>query len=148
VNLVIAGFILAWETLTIDCRPIHPTVLLLTDNTTAESWTKHIARLSGPQGRALACLFTHLLMFLGISTKAAYIEGKKNMITDYLSRLHQQNDFSQFRYTSLLQQFPQLKSCHHFHPSDKLLLLVSTSLLKGSVSIPTVRVALGLMLAE
>jgi hypothetical protein len=87
-------------------------------------------------------------MFLGISTKAAYIEGKKNMITDYLSRLHQQNDFSQLCYTSLLQQFPQLKSCHHFHPSAKLLLLVSTSLLKGSVSIPTVRVALGQMLAE
>jgi hypothetical protein len=42
-------------------------------------------------------------MFLGISTKVAYIEGKKNMIADYLSRLHQQDDFSQFCYTSLVQ---------------------------------------------
>ena len=87
-------------------------------------------------------------MFLGVSMKAAYIEGKKNMITDYLSRLHQQNDFSQFRYTSLVQRFPQLKSYRRFHPSAELLSLVSTSLLTGSVSIPTVRVVLGQMLAE
>jgi hypothetical protein len=144
----LAGSILVGETLLIDCRPIHPTVLLWTDNTTAESWTKCIARLSGPQGRALACLFAHLLMFLGVSMKAAYIEGKKNTITDYLSRLREQDDFSQFRYTSLVQRFPQLKSCHHFHLSAKLLLLVSTSLLTGSVSIPTARVVLEQMLAE
>jgi hypothetical protein len=144
----LAGSILVGETLPIDCRPIHPTVLLWTNNTTAESWTKRIAGLSGPQGRALACLFAHLLMFLGISMKAAYIEGKKNTIADYLSRLCQQDDSSQFRYTSLVQQFPQLKSCHHFHLSAELLSLVSTSLLTGSVSIPTVRVALGQMLAE
>jgi hypothetical protein len=144
----LAGSILSWETLPIDCRPIHPTVLLWTDNTTAESWTKRIAGLSGPQGRALACLFAHLLMFSGVSTKAAYIKGKKNTIVDHLSHLRKQHDFSQFRYTSLVQQFPQLKSCHRFHPSAKLLLLVSTSLLTGSVSIPTARVALAQMLAE
>jgi hypothetical protein len=144
----LAGSILAWETLPIDCRPIHPTVLLWTDNTTAESWTKRIAGLSGPQGRALARLFAHLLMFSGVSTKAAYIEGEKNTIADHLSRLRKQDDFSQFRYTSLVQQFPQLKSCRRFHPSAELLSLVSTSLLTGSVSIPTARVALGQMLAE
>jgi hypothetical protein len=88
-------------------------------------------------------------MFSGVSTKAAYIEGEKNTIADYLSHLCQQDDFSQFCYTSLVQQFPQLKSCHHFHRSAKLLLLlVSTSLLTGSVSIPTARVALGQLLAE
>jgi hypothetical protein len=87
-------------------------------------------------------------MFSGISTKAAYIEGKKNTIADYLSHLHQQDDFSQYHYTSLVQQFPQLKSCHCFHPSTKMLSLVSTSLLTGSVSIPTARVVLRQMLAE
>jgi hypothetical protein len=87
-------------------------------------------------------------MLLGISMKAAYIKGKKNTIADYLSHLCQQDDFSQFHYTSLVQQFPQLKSCHHLHPSAELLLLVSTSLLTGSVSIPTARVVLGQMLAE
>jgi hypothetical protein len=87
-------------------------------------------------------------MLSGISMKAAYIEGKKNTIADYLSHLRQQDDFSQFHYTSLVQRFPQLKSCHRFHPSAELLLLVSTSLLTGSVSIPTARVALGQMLAE
>jgi hypothetical protein len=144
----LAGSILAWEALLIDCRHIHPTVLLWTDNTTAESWTKCIARLLGPQGRALACLFAHLLMISGVSMKAAYIEGEKNMIADHLSHLCQQDDFLQFHYTSLVQQFPQLKSCSRFHPSAELLLLVSTSLLTGSVSIPTARVVLGQMLEE
>jgi hypothetical protein len=87
-------------------------------------------------------------MFSGVSMKAIYIEGEKNTITDYLSPLRQQDDFSPFHYTSLVQQFPQLKSCHHFHPSAELLLLVSTSLLTESVSISTVRVALRQMLAE
>jgi hypothetical protein len=144
----LAGSILVWESLLIDCCPVHPTVLVWTDNTTAKSWTKCIAGLLEPQGRALACLFAHLLMFLGSCMKAAYIKGEKNTIADYLSHLHQKDNFSQFCYTSLVQWFSQLKSCLCFHLSAKLLLLVSTSLLTGSVSIPTVRVMLGQMLAE
>jgi hypothetical protein len=33
----LAGSVLAWESLPIDCHPVHPTVLLWTNNTTAES---------------------------------------------------------------------------------------------------------------
>jgi hypothetical protein len=98
----LAGSILVCKSLLIDCCPVHPTVLLWTDNTTAKSWTKCIVGLSEPQGRALAGLFTHLLMFLGSSMKAAYIKGEKNTIVDYLSHLHQQDNFSQFCYTSLV----------------------------------------------
>jgi hypothetical protein len=43
---------------------------------------------------------------------------------------------------------PSVQSCLHFHQSAQLLLLVSTSLLTGSVSIPAARVAFGQMPAE
>lgn len=66
-------FILAWEGLPEDSRPCHPTVLSWTDNTTAEYWTRRIAGLKGSQGRALARIFAHLLMFSNVGTKTAYI---------------------------------------------------------------------------
>jgi hypothetical protein len=84
-------------------------------------------------------------MFLGSSMKAAYIKGEKNTIVDYLSNLHQQDNFSQFHYTSLVAEKLPL-----FSPECQAalaVLLVSTSLLTGSVSIPTVRLMLGQMLA-
>jgi hypothetical protein len=88
-------------------------------------------------------------MFLGISTKAAYIKGKKNMIADYLSHLHQQ-EMSHSFVTPLLYSSGSLSSkvAIIFTPSAKLLVLVSTSLLTGSVSIPTGRVVLGQILAS
>jgi hypothetical protein len=89
-------------------------VLLWTDNTTAEAWTKCITSLKGSQGKALAQVFTHLLMFSNIGVHAAYIEGEKNTIANDLSHLHKQNNLSHVQYHSLVQQFPWLKQCHYF----------------------------------
>jgi hypothetical protein len=47
----------------------------------------------GPQGKALAHLFAHLLMFLDVSVCAVHIQGNDNIITDYLPCLCDQNDF-------------------------------------------------------
>lgn len=144
----LAGSIVAWEALPPNARPPHPIALLWTDNTTAESWTRRIAGLKGPQGKALARIFAHLLMFSDVGVRAAYIEGELNVIADHLSRLRNQNDFSQFQYHSLVQQFPRLRRCRRFLPSQELLLLIYTSLLTGCANIPTTRIQLGQMEAE
>jgi hypothetical protein len=120
----------------------HPIALLWTNNTTAKAWTCQIAGLS-PQGKALAHLFAHLLMFSDMGVRGAYIEGKQNVIVDYLSGLHVQNAFSSFHYWSLLQEFPWLQHCHRFQPSPKLLSLVYALLLNGYVRIPTTRIPIG-----
>jgi hypothetical protein len=86
-------------------------ILSLTDNSTAEAWTRKIAGLTGPQGKALAWIFAHLLMFSDVGVHTAYIKGEENPIAEYLSRLRDQDNFSQFQYESLVTQYPWLKQC-------------------------------------
>jgi hypothetical protein len=135
--------IVSWELLPAHQRPVHPIALLWTDNTTAEAWTRQIAGLISPPGKALARLFAHLLMFSNMGIRAAYIVGAQNAIADYLSRLRDQNAFSSFQFRSLIQQFPRLQHCRRFQPSPKLLSLVYASLSNGYVKLPTTRIPLG-----
>jgi hypothetical protein len=78
----------------------------------------------------------------------AYIKGKENPITNYLSRLRDQDNFSQFQYESLVTQYPWLKQCRRFLPSQELLSLVCSALSTGHVTIPDVRIPLGQIKAD
>ncbi len=140
--------IFSWEALPVDQHPIHPMILSWTNNMTAEAWTRKIAGLMGPQGKALARIFAHLLMFSNVRVRAAYIKGKEDLIAEYLSCLRDQDNFSQFQYKSLVTQYPQLKQCRHFLPSQELLLLVYYALSMGHVTIPDVRIPLGWIKAD
>jgi hypothetical protein len=144
----LAGSIVAWEMLPLESRPSHPMVLLWTDNTTAKAWTKKISGLKTPQGRTLARIFSHLLMFSDVGIEAGYIEGEKNTIADYLSRIRFANDFSSFSIENLQTKFSCLKSSRPFLPSNELVSLLTTALLTQSVDIPTTRVKLGLIVTE
>jgi hypothetical protein len=72
----LAGLIVTWEMLPLASRPSHPMVLLWTANTTTKSWTKKISGLKTPQGRTLARIFSHLLMFSDIGIEAGYTSTK------------------------------------------------------------------------
>jgi len=144
----LAGAILVWESLPTNSRPCHPVCLLWTDSTSAASWTKRVAGLKGPQGKALARIFAHLLMFSDVGVNAEHLSGDLNVIADFLSHIREQDDFSQFSYLSLVQKFPQLKDCRRFHPSRELLSLIFSALSTGSPNIPTTRVKLGQLSAE
>jgi hypothetical protein len=87
-------------------------------------------------------------MFSDVRVRAAYIKGEENPIADYLSRLCDQDNFSQFQYESLVTQYPWLKQCRHFLPSQELLLLVYSALSMGHVTIPDVRIPLGRIEAD
>jgi hypothetical protein len=143
-----AGAIVAWEMLPADSRPPHPMVLLWTDNMTAKAWTKKVAGMKTPQGRSLARIFAHLLMFSDMGTEAAHIEGQKNIIADFLSRVAKTHHSSSFTYEHLQTQFPWLRLSRRFVPSSELLALVFTGLSRPSVVIPTTRVKLGRMQVE
>jgi hypothetical protein len=144
----LAGAIVAWESLPASSRPPHPVLLLWTDNMSAKAWTKKVSGMKTPQGRSLARIFAHLLMFSDVGIEAAHIQGEKNVIADYLSRISHTHKFSSFTYANLQTQFPWLTLSRRFLPSKELLLLVSTALLRPSVSIPTTRVKLGQMKTE
>jgi hypothetical protein len=139
----LAGCITAWEAFPVDTRPAHPMLLLWTDNTTAKSWTKRISGLKTPQGRNLARLFAHLLMFSDVGIEADHISGEKNIVADYLSRAKNSNNSFAFSFRKFKTTFPWLKGSRHFLPSSELLWLLIMALSKPSVNIPTTRVMLG-----
>jgi hypothetical protein len=141
--LGLAGSIVAWELLPSATRPAHPMILLLTDNTTAKSWTKRISGLKTPQGRTLARLFAHLLMFSNVGVTAEHIAGEKNVIADYLSRAKHTNNFQSFTFRHLQTNFPWLSGSRRFLPSKELIWLLTTALSKSSADMPTTRVPLG-----
>jgi hypothetical protein len=107
-----------------------------------------MAGLISLPGKALARLFTHLLMFSDMGIRAAYIMGAQNAIADYLSCLRDQNAFSSFQFWSLIQQFPWLQHCRRFQPSPELLSLVYALLSNGYVKLPTTQILLGRIEAE
>jgi hypothetical protein len=142
----LAGTIVTWEMLPVNTRPSHPMILLWTDNTTAKAWTKKISGIKMPQGRSLARIFTHLLMFSDVGIEADHIEGEKNNIANFLSRLYKTHKPDAFTYATLQIQFPWLKLSRRFIPSNELLALVFSALSQPSVKLPTTRVKLGQMI--
>jgi hypothetical protein len=149
VILGLAASILAWNELP-EQKPQHPLLLLFTDNTTAESWTRKISGLKSPQARGLARLFCHLLMFtpdFGIMTK--HIDGEKNDVADFLTRLREKlGPNSRLDFTDIVQKYPQLSSCRRFRPSQELLSALYSTLSTGSAPMPTTRMPLGRLTRE
>jgi hypothetical protein len=148
--LGVAGAILAWEDLPTP-KPIYPTFLQYTDNTTALSWTtKRIAGMKTPQARALSKIFCHLLLTtFGFGVHAEHIAGDDNDTADFLSRLREKlGPHSLLDFSAIVQKYPSLRTCRRFLPSPELLSLLSSVLLTGCVLIPTTRVPLGQLKAE
>jgi hypothetical protein len=110
----LAGSIVAWESLPTNPRPAHLMILLLTENTTAKSWTKRISGLKTPQGRTLAWLFAHILMFLDVGILAEHIAGEDNVVANYLSRTKNTNNLPAFSFKILRTKFPWLSSSRCF----------------------------------
>jgi hypothetical protein len=115
---------------------------------TARAWTKKIAGIKAPQGRALARTLAHLLMFSDLGIEAEHIEGVLNVVADFLSRLTATHELSSFTYSHLQTKFPWLTLSRRFTPSSELLALVCSALSKAYVQLPTTRVKLGRLIVE
>jgi hypothetical protein len=144
----LAAVIVSWELLPESTRPPHPFVLLWSDNTTAKAWSKKISGIKNPQGRSLARILAHLLMFSQVGIETDYVIGEENIVADFLSRAPATHGFANFSYRHLQTRFPWLHLSRRFLPSNELLALVCSALLQPSVNIPTTRVPLGRMTTE
>ena len=100
------------------CDKEYPTLLNLADNTAADSWTRKMCTRS-KSGKALSLVLAALMINNPVGLNSRYIEGLKNEIADAISRIHKANEM--FEISTLMQDFPQLKSCRRFHPSRELL---------------------------
>ena len=114
----------------LDKSDLHPSVLLYADNTTAESWAIKACKHS-LIGRALGRIQCALMINNPVGISVAHVTTKKNVIADRISRVKKETNVIPSFHT-LMQDFPQLKSCHRFHPSAELVSLVTAALLDKS----------------
>lgn len=110
----------------------HPKMLIRADNTTADVWTRKIAS-SSVIGKNLNRILCSLLTNQVVGLDSDYVEGDTNTCADSISRLTKQDFSSPF---SLFQQFPELASCHRYHPPQELLSLIYDALLNKQDKVP------------
>ena len=109
---------------------LHPVVLLYADNRSAESWLIKASKAS-QAGRALGYIQAALMINNPVGINVDHVTSKDNEIADRISRVKKETNVIPLFHT-LMQDFPQLKSCHCFHPSAELVLLVTAALLDKS----------------
>ena len=113
----------------------HPKALFLTDNTTADSWTKKVAT-SSAMGKRLNRIFCSLLINQDLGIDSAHIPGDNNIIADTISRI---SPHSLSSLPSLSQEHPFLCSFHQCHPPPELTSVIFSSLATNSEVVHTPR---------
>ena len=108
-------------------RNPFPVLLNLADNMTANCWTQKTAT-SNLAGRGLARLFCALRLNNSLGLNSEFLAGLLNIIADAISRVRSPRG-SAPDFTQLMQDFPELNSCHRFHPSAELLSCLMQGLL-------------------
>ena len=91
------------------------------DNTSACSWVNHKCKTS-LTGRKLGLLFVGLLLGTPIGIQAEWLDTHSNFVADSISRLYDEN--SEYDYSQLLTDYPSLRTCRQFQPSDTLLTMI------------------------
>ena len=107
----------------------HPVLLNWSDNSTTNSWLKKTAYHS-PKHRALSRILCSLRMDSMLGLNAKFVSTNDNFIADDISRL-KPIDFD-VSYNSIIQKYPQMRSCQIFHPSQELCSSLFTGLLVGA----------------
>ena len=111
------------------CLQPFPVQLNWTDNQTSKAWIKKAATKT-VKGKALQRILCCLMINNPVGLNADYIEGIKNILADRISRLYS-NSAIPPSFTSLMQEFPQMKSWNRFLPSQELLSTLYSALLEG-----------------
>eukprot|EP00956_Cyclotella_meneghiniana_P016668 scaffold26477_cov61-Cyclotella_meneghiniana.AAC.3 len=117
----------------------YPSVLILADNKSAESWTRKGCKNS-LTSRALGRLQCALMMNSPVGIYTEYINTKLNCIADDISRIKKESNIIQST-PQLFQKYPSLGVCKRFHPSQDLISYITDALLSNHMMDPlTIRV--------
>lgn len=112
----------------------HPVLLNVTDNSSALSWTMNACRTS-KIGQLLARFFCSLLMNSPLGINSKWISTHENTIADEISRTKDsldENSQLTFDYSTLQQNFPQLRQCNFFQLKPELVSLIWRIVLQES----------------
>ena len=112
----------------------YPSVLILADNKSAESWTRKGCKNS-MAGRALGRLQCALMMNSPVGIYTEYINTKLNCIADDISRIKKESNII-LSTPKLFQKYPSLGVCRRFHPSQDLISYIMDALLSNQTMDP------------
>ena len=104
----------------------YPRVLIKDDNAPSEFWAKKGCKRS-MIGRRLGRIQCAMMMNNPVGMTTDHVDTHTNVIADKISRWKLKSDVSP-GFAKLLQEYPQLKNCRRFHPSNELLSLISDAL--------------------
>jgi len=105
----------------------HHTLLNWSDNKSAIAWTKQAA-ISTTGGKALSRIFCSICINNDLSCTSDYINTKKNIIADDLSRIKFASPKS---FSLLLQAHPVLNSCEMFPLNPEFISCLTHAVLSG-----------------
>ena len=114
---------------------VHPTVHILADNRTAESWAFSGCKRGLGMGRALGRLQCALMLRNKLGLTLGHVTTKENVIADEISRIKRELD-SLKSFCSLISQYPQLSGCRRYIPSAGVLSAISEALLTQNTPDP------------
>ena len=117
-----------------------PILLNYADNRSSVKWIRLCT--SSSIGRCLALFLCFLLIDSPLGINAKYLPGDENFIADAISRLKQEKGANNFfyDYSTLKQNYPILRNCRSFQPSQELLSMLWTIILsKNSPTLAQVR---------
>ena len=106
----------------------YPVVLIEADNTSAESWTIKACK-SSFIGRELGLLQCALMITNPVGVCTGRVSTEDNFIADGISRVERAANADNY-FRSLVQDYPQLRSCRRFLPSAELVSSVIRILLQ------------------
>ena len=105
----------------------YPRVLIKADNVSSETWA-----IKGCKRSLLGCKLGRLqfamMMNNPVGLDTGHVDTKTNVIADRISRWKLKTD-TLLGFDTLMQEYPQLKSCRRFHPSPELISYISELLL-------------------
>ena len=104
----------------------HPTVQIYADNKSAECWATKGCKRS-LIGRRLGRLQCAMMIDNPVALATGHIDTKSNEIADRISRFKSETN-TLIGLDTLMQEFPQLKNCRRFHPSQYLISLILDAL--------------------
>ena len=115
----------------------QPVARLIADNSASESWIIKACTRSAI-GRALGRVQCALMINIPVGLDCDYVCSKDNKVADGLSRIKRASNAASY-FSSLKQKYPELAGCRRFHPSSKLISIITEAICQQNLVDPVAK---------
>ena len=115
----------------------QPVARLVANNSASESWIIKACTRSAI-GRALGRVQCALMINIPVGLDCDYVCSKDNKVADGLSRIERATNAASY-FSSLKQKYPELAGCRRFHPSSKLIWMITAAICQQKLINPVTK---------